>query len=96
MDRIASASISARGGHDVTTFRQWLTRQRGRDDTIGDVADDVARDDALVADDYAGIRRHLTDQNAEGSAIDALDDAHAEFERSDDPPQPPPEPLSTR
>jgi hypothetical protein len=28
-------------------------------------------------------------------AIDALDDARAEFERSDDPEQPPPEPLST-
>ena len=80
----------------MTTFRQWLATQRGRDDAIGDVADMVARDDALTADDYPVIRRHLSDRNAEGSAIDALDDANAEFERSDDPPQPPPEPLSTR
>ena len=36
----------------------------------------------------------MTDGNVDGSAIDALDDAHAEYERSDDPPKPPPEPLS--
>jgi hypothetical protein len=79
----------------MTTFRKWLGSQRGRDDAIGAVADHVARDGSLAADDYVAIRQHLVDRNVEGGTIDALDDAHAEFERSDDPPKPPPEPLST-
>jgi hypothetical protein len=49
----------------------------------------------LTADGVDEIRQHLLDRNVEGDTIDALDDARAEFERSDDPPQPPPEPLST-
>jgi hypothetical protein len=78
----------------VPTFREWLRSQRERDDAIGEVADKIAADRTLTADDYTSIRKHLTDTNAEGGAIDALDDAHAEYERSDDPPKPPPEPLS--
>jgi hypothetical protein len=78
----------------VPTFREWLGSQRGRDDAIGEVADRIAGDERLTADDYASIRQHLNDTSADGSAIDALDDAHAEYERSDDPPKPPPEPLS--
>ena len=78
----------------MPTFREWLQGQRGRDDAIGELAGLVARDASLTADDYAAIREHLVDGNTDGSAIDALDDAHAEFERSDDPPKPPPEPLS--
>jgi hypothetical protein len=79
----------------MPTFREWLGSQRDRDDAIGDVAERVSRDESLSADDYAGIREHLVGGNTDGSAIDALDDARAEYERSDDPPQPPPEPLST-
>jgi hypothetical protein len=79
----------------MTTFREWLRTQRGRGDAIGDLADHVARDASSTADDVDGIRQHLLDRNVEGGTIDALDDARAEFERSDDPPQPPPEPLST-
>jgi|SoiMethySBSTD1v2_1073268.scaffolds.fasta_scaffold330105_3 tRNA A37 threonylcarbamoyltransferase TsaD len=79
----------------MTTFREWLTTQRARDDAIGDLADHVARDTSLTADGVDEIRQHLLDRNVEGDTIDALDDARAEFERSDDPPQPPPEPLST-
>ena len=78
----------------MPTFREWLGSQRGRKDAIGEVADTVSTDETLTADDYATIRRHLTDGNLDGRAIDALDDAHAEYERSDDPPEPPPEPLS--
>lgn len=80
----------------MTSFGRWLRSQRGRDDAVGEVAKDVATDDSLTADDYDAIRRHLTERQAEGKAIDALDDAHAEYERADDPPGPPPEPLSTR
>ena len=72
----------------MPTFREWLGSQRGRKDAIGEVADTVSTDETLTADDYATIRRHLTDGNVDGSAIDALDDAHAEYERSDDPPKP--------
>ena len=79
----------------MASFRQWLMTQRDRDDAIGDVAERIARDDSLTAGDYDTIRRHLIARDADGRAIDALDDARAEFERSDDPPQPPPEPLST-
>ena len=78
----------------MPTFREWLGSQRERDDAIGEVADKIAGDRTLTADDHASIRQHLIDTNAEGGAIDALDDAHAEYERSDDPPKPPPEPLS--
>lgn len=80
----------------MPTFREWLGSQRGRDDAIGEVADTVAGDRSLTADDYATMRRYLNDSNVEGSAIDALDDAYAEYERSDDPPKPPPEPMSTQ
>ena len=79
----------------MTSFREWLGAQRGRDDAVGEVADHIARDGSLTADDYDAIRKHLLDRNVEGGTIDALDDARAEFERSDDPPKPPPEPLST-
>ena len=79
----------------MASFRQWLMTKRDRDDAIGDVAERIARDDSLTAGDYDTIRRHLIAGDADGRAIDALDDARAEFERSDDPPQPPPEPLST-
>lgn len=78
----------------MPTFREWLGSQRGREDAIGEVAETIAADKTITADDYATIRQHLNDTNADGSAIDALDDAHAEYERSDDPPKPPPEPLS--
>ena len=78
----------------MPTFREWLVSQRGRDDAVGEVAERVARDGSLTADDYAPIRDHLVHGQADGAAIDALDDAHAEYERSDDPPKPPPEPLS--
>ena len=78
----------------MTTFREWLGSQRGREDAVGEVADHVARDGSLTAKTYDAIRQHLLDRNVEGRTIDALDDAHAEFERSDDPPTPPPEPLS--
>lgn len=78
----------------MPTFREWLGSQRERDDAIGEIAAKIAGDRTLTGDDYASIRRHLNDTNAEGGAIDALDDAHAEYERSDDPPKPPPEPLS--
>jgi hypothetical protein len=78
----------------MPTFRQWLGSQRGRDDAVGEVAQRISRDRSLTADDYAAIREHLVRKQADGGAIDALDDAHAEYERSDDPPKPPPEPLS--
>ncbi len=78
----------------MSTFREWLGSQRGRDDAIGEVANTVASDESLTADDYATIRQRLNDRNVDGSVIDALDDAHAEYERSDDPPKPPPEPMS--
>jgi hypothetical protein len=80
----------------TTTFRQWLQSQRGRDDAIGDVAKAIARDDCMIADDYRAMRDHMNDaHDPEGRLVDAFDDAHAEYERSDDPPRPPPEPLST-
>jgi hypothetical protein len=78
----------------MPTFKEWLGAQRGRDDAVGDVAERIAREGSLTAEDYASIREHLVRGNTDGGAIDALDDAHAEYERSDDPPKPPPEPLS--
>lgn len=80
----------------MPTFRRWLQAQRGRDDAIGEVAKSIAGDACLTADDYDGMRRHMNDaHDPEGRLVDALDDARAEYERSDDPPRPPPEPLST-
>ena len=78
----------------MATFREWLGSQRGRDDAVGEVAERIARDGSLTAEDYSAIREHLVRANSDGGAIDALDDAHAEYQRSDDPPKPPPEPLS--
>ena len=80
----------------MATFREWLQSQRGRDDAIGDVAKEIAGDECMTADDYRAMRDHMNDaHDPEGSTVDALDDAYAEYERSDDPPRPPPEPLST-
>jgi uncharacterized protein YozE (UPF0346 family) len=79
----------------MPTFGEWLRSQRGREDAIGKLAERIVRDRSLTDDDYDAIRRHLVAGNTDGTAIDALDDAHAEYERSDDPPKPPPEPLST-
>ena len=78
----------------MPTFREWLVAQQGREDAIGEVAGHVARDRSLTADDHEAIREHLVGANTDGRVIDALDDARAEYERSDDPPKPPPEPLS--
>ena len=79
-------------GGDPIVWAAWLYYEDSLNQS--EVAERIAREGSLTAEDYASIREHLVRGNTDGGAIDALDDAHAEYERSDDPPKPPPEPLS--
>jgi hypothetical protein len=69
--------MQARASHP---FRRWLHAQRTRDDAIGDLARDMARDRCLKARGLAGIRRHLEGvHGACSGAVAALECAHQEW-----------------
>ncbi len=66
----------------TTTFRSWLARQKKRDDAIGDLARDAARDRCFPrSGDLARYQAHLDKHDACLAAYETLIDAWREFER---------------
>ena len=66
----------------TTTFRAWLSRQKKRDDAIGDLARDAARDRCFPRrGELASYRAHLDKHDACDAARATLIDAWTEFER---------------
>lgn len=63
------------------TFTAWLKRQRKRDDRVGDLARDVARDPRWPpARTRLGFRRYLENRDAGVNALNAFEEAWAGWE----------------
>lgn len=62
-------------------FYRWLKKQKERDDPIGDLANDVLRDDSfpIETNSFKLIKRHLIFKRACDEAIQAFDEAFDEF-----------------
>lgn len=62
-------------------FARWLKKQKDRDDPIGDLANDVSRDARfpITKNDLGLLKTHLIFQNACSEALQALEEAWAEF-----------------
>jgi uncharacterized protein YozE (UPF0346 family) len=67
------------------TFYAWVKSQRGRDDSVGDLARDIMRDRNFPrqADDYDALYFHLFEMGACPAALRAFDRAWAEFQRAE-------------
>jgi uncharacterized protein YozE (UPF0346 family) len=65
-------------------FYAWLKPQRGRDDSIGDLARDALRDRYFPQhmDDYDALYLHLFETGACPAALRAFDRAWAEYQRA--------------
>lgn len=65
-------------------FYRWLVKQQDRDDPIGDLSNDVQRDQGFPIEigSLEKIKSHLIDQFACNEAIQALEEAHEEFKNN--------------
>lgn len=65
-----------RGRRTGPGFRAWLTRQRHRDDPVGDIARDLADDGCAAGLHQKALREHIEhDHNAGTAALEAFDAA---------------------
>lgn len=64
-------------------FDEWLAQQRTRPDRVGDLARDVAGDKQWPAGAHSEARlNYLVGRDASPDLIEALERAHAEYDRS--------------
>lgn len=67
------------------TFYKWLISQRNRDDVVGDIALDVKRDGNFPKSaPLSEMVEYLNRISASRDVIDALKEAHQEFEALSD------------
>ena len=59
----------------MSTYRVWLTGQRDRDDRVGDIAREVARDVAYQVTTPSALVHHI--RSAHGGSHHAIDAARA-------------------
>lgn len=65
------------------TFRMWIRAQRGREDSVGDLANDIKRDGTFPKS-IASVRvliEYLDSKGAHPLAIDAAERAWGEYSR---------------
>ena len=64
----------------LPTFGRWLRQQKGREDSIGDLARDFCDDEyAKRLQNRDSIRRHIERHNPCIGALEALDKAYSEW-----------------
>jgi hypothetical protein len=84
VNALASAASAQRAAREQarSPFHLWITTQVWRDDTVGDLAQDIVSDREFPtsAASLAALNRHLTGKGAHPGAIDALKTAWREFE----------------
>lgn len=60
------------------SFRKWLMTQKNRQDRVGDLARDVARD-VEAPENYRALRRHIMCLEHCDGALEAIDEAYSTF-----------------
>jgi hypothetical protein len=85
--RLWGGPLSTKGGTAVTAvghahllFGDWLAQQQGRDDPVGDFADNAALDDwRSCSGELRSLHKYLDQMNANEGAHETLDRAWAEW-----------------
>lgn len=70
-----------------SAFHHWLEAQKGRGDPVGDLAGDAMADQRfpVFVNDLDSVKRYMESRFASDRALEALDEAWAEFQRSTTP-----------
>lgn len=83
VNALASAASAQRAAREQarSPFHLWIATQVGRDDPVGDLAQDIVSDRKFPtsAASLAALNRHLTGKGAHPGALDALKTAWREF-----------------
>ena len=78
------SSLSKPKKPETIPFYRWLLKQQDRDDPIGDLAKDIQRDKSfpIRTSSLQKLKDHLITKSPCDEAIQALEEAHAEFKNN--------------
>lgn len=78
--------ITSEGKVQMKSFYEWLMQQRDRDDVVGDVANEAARDPDFPKGwtNYDRIRSYIYAKTKDSDVLQAVAEAWAEYAPNDD------------